>query len=74
MVVGSALKVSMRGGCALAGGGGGGASTTGGGGGGAAAATFFLHPAVASKSVAANTAALSVLMLIRILYVVMVSL
>jgi hypothetical protein len=73
IVVGSAVKESMRGGCAL-GGGGGGVSTTGGGGGGGAAATFFLHPAVASKSAAANTTALSVLVFIRILYIVMVSL
>ena len=57
---GSAVNVSMRGGCGF-GGGGGGASTIGAGGGGGAAATFFLHPAVASKSVAANTVALSVL-------------
>jgi hypothetical protein len=73
MVVGSAVKLSMRGGWAFGAGGGGGASTTGGGGGGAAA-TFFLHPAAASKSVAAHTAAPSVLMLIRVLYVLMVSL
>src|SRR5579864_5616362 len=66
MVAGSAANVSMRGGCGLgAGGGGGGCSTFGGGGG--AAATFFLHPAVARKSVAANTAALSVLRFICIL-------
>ena len=46
---------------------------TGAGGGGGATATFFLHPAVASKSVAANTAALSVLLFIRILNVLMPS-
>src|SRR5581483_6492818 len=67
IVAGSAAKVSMRGGFGLGGGGGGGSSL--GGGGGGAVATFFLHPAAASKSIAANTAALSVLTLIRILYV-----
>ncbi len=68
---GSAAKVSMRGGWGLGGGGGG--LDFGAGGGGGAAATFFLHPAAARKSVAANTAALSVLLFIRILDVLMPS-
>src|ERR1700733_9990099 len=63
---GSAANVSMRGDCGF-GGGGAGASTFGAGGGGGAAATFFLHPAAAIKSVAVNTAALSVLIFIRML-------
>ena len=70
MVAGSASNVAMRGGWGFGGGGGGGLDRRGGGGGGAAA-TFFLHPAVASKSVAANTAALSVLLIHSHPYVLM---
>jgi len=66
-LVGSTLKLAMTGACGLGGGGGFGASVTGGGGGGAGAGAFFLHPAAASNTMAANTPALSVLVLIRIL-------
>src|SRR5690348_626147 len=68
---GSATNVSMRGGWGLGGGGGG--ASTGGGGGGGAAATFFLHPEAATNNAAANTAALSVLLFIRILNILMPS-
>src|SRR5690349_19598847 len=66
IAAGSATNVSMRGAWGL-GGGGGGASAFGTGGGGGAGAAFFLHPATARNSVAAKTAALSVLVFIRIL-------
>src|SRR5215472_15809662 len=58
---GSAVKLSMRGGCGLVGGGGGGSTlAAGGGGGGGATGALFLHPSTATSIVAANTAALSV--------------
>jgi hypothetical protein len=66
IVRGSAVKLLM---CAADGVGGGGSVTfaAGGGGGGAGAGAFFLQPATDKNSIVANTAALSVLVFIRIL-------
>jgi hypothetical protein len=67
--LGSAVKVSIRGSAGFAGGGGSTlvAVTGAGGGGGGAAATFFLQATADKSSAAANTVALSVSLLIRIL-------
>src|SRR5580658_18497 len=71
MVCGSAVKLLMRAAWGLGGGGGGGGGVStlagAGGGGGGGAGAFFLQPAVASNNIAANTAAFSVLLFIRIL-------
>ncbi len=65
MVRGSAVKLLMR---AAEGVGGGGSTTfAGAGGGGGGAGAFFLQPATDKNSIPANTAALSVLIFIRIL-------
>jgi hypothetical protein len=65
MVRGSAAKSLIRG---AADGGGGASALGGGGGGGGGTGAFFLQPAADKSKTVTNTAALSVLVLIRIFF------